>query len=350
MPVLTTTIGAYPKPDFLDLPDWFSVSGGPDTATPTREWAGAMERLGEEAESLLVRAAAQVVGDQVSAGIDVPTDGEVRRENYIHYHCRHLNGFDFETLTEKSLRNGAYTAALPTVRGPVSARDVFLVHDWKAAQAATDRPVKVTLPGPLTVADTVVDDYYGDPVRFGADIAVALNQEVLALAEAGCRYIQIDEPLFARKPDAALAWGVDNLERAFHGAPDSVVRTMHMCCGYPDRLDNPDYPKADPGAYARIARAVDESSVMAVSIEDAHRHNPLELLEAFSSTTVILGVIGVVTSRIETVDTVAARLRAALDFIDADRLMAAPDCGLGLLTREMAKAKLAVMCEAARAV
>jgi 5-methyltetrahydropteroyltriglutamate--homocysteine methyltransferase len=350
MPVLTTTIGAYPKPSYLALPDWFSVEGGPDTSAPTGAWAGAMAAMGDEAEKLLARAAHEVVGDQVSAGVDIPTDGEVRRENYIHYHCRHLHGFDFEKLTEKLLRNGAYSAQLPTVRGAISVRDTFAVHDWRVAQAATDKTVKITLPGPLTVSDTVADAFYNDPKRFGEDMADALNVEVRALADAGCRYIQIDEPLFARKPQAAMDYGIANLERAFAGVGPQVVRTMHMCCGYPDRLDNPDYPKADPGAYLDLAAAVDGSCVDAVSIEDAHRHNPLTLLDGFSNTTVIFGVIGVVRSRIETVEEVAGRLRAALDHIDADRLIAAPDCGLGLLTREMAQAKLTIMCEAARQV
>lgn len=349
MPLLTTTIGAYPKPSCVRVPDWFTVADGLDTATPTREWARAVADLGTEAEAIFARGTAEAVADQVAAGVDIPTDGEVRRENYIHYHCRHLDGVDFERLTERELRGGAYRAYLPTITGPVRARAPFLARDWQVAQSFTERPVKITMPGPMTITDTVADEYYGEPRRLGADLARALNAEVLALARAGCRHVQIDEPLFARKPDAALAYGFDNLERAFHRCPDEVTRTVHMCCGYPDRLDNPDYPKAPPESYRKLADAVERSTIMAVSIEDAHRHNDLSLLEHFRQTTVILGVVAIARSRIETVEAIRERLERALDHIDASRLMVAPDCGLGLLGRERALAKLRHLCAAARA-
>lgn len=339
MPLTTTTIGAYPKPAYIAVPDWFNIPAGPDTAAPTVGWAKAVEAMGDETEAIFARGVKEVIDDQVAAGIDIPTDGEVRRENYIHYHCRHLAGIDFETLTEKTVR-GVYTAKLPTVTGPVTARDPFLPHDWRVAQGCTDRPVKITLPGPMTITDTVADAHYGDPVRLGQALAAALNAEVLALAAAGCRHIQIDEPVFARQPDNALAYGFENLERAFHGAPAGVVRTVHMCCGYPDRLDHPDYPKAPQDSYGRIAAAIEDSSVMAVSIEDAHRHNDLALLEAFKTTSVILGVVAIAKSRVEPVEEIRARLDAALAHIDAHRLIAAPDCGLGLLGRGLALEKL----------
>ena len=143
---------------------------------------------------------------------------------------------------------------------------------------------------------------------------------------------------------------MENIERAFHGCPDSVVRTLHICCGYPDRIDNPDYPKADRDSYMKIAGAVEQSSINAVSIEDAHRHNDLALLECFPSTTVILGAVAIAKSRIESVDEIRERLVAALEHIDSERLIAAPDCGLGLLTREQAVAKLTNLSLAARSV
>jgi len=351
MAIKTTTIGAYPKPDFLNVSDWFDGDEqGPDSADPTARYAEEVAKLGGEAEALFVRAAEQVIGDQVEAGVDIPTDGEVRRENYIHYHCRHLDGIDFENLTDKVLRNGAYQARLPTITGPVSARDNFLPHDWTTAQAMTDKPLKVTLPGPMTIGDTVADDHYGDPKKRGADLAVALNAEILALAEAGCTYIQVDEPLFARKVDAALDFGFDNLERCFEGVPDSVIRTVHMCCGYPDHLDNPEYPKAPKNCYFDLAKAIDASSIQAVSVEDAHRNNDLSLLELFQNTTVIFGVVAIAKSRLESVDDIRGRLENALQHIDSDRLIAAPDCGLGLLGRDLARAKLQHLCEAAHSV
>ena len=350
MKLLTTTIGAYPKPSYVTLPDWFSDDAGPDTEHPTEEWAAALASMGDDAEEILARGTREIIDDQVSCGIDIPADGEVRRENYIHYHCRHLNGIDFEQLTKTSLRQGAYSARLPTITGPVSARDHFLPHDWKVAQSFTDRPVKITMPGPMTIADTTANSYYDDPAKLGADLADALNDEVLALVQAGCKHIQIDEPIFARKVPEALDYGLENLERAFRGCPEDVVRTMHMCCGYPDALDNPDYPKAPKESYFELADAVDRSSVMAVSLEDTHRRNDLELLERFPSTTIILGVITIAKSHIESIDEVRTHLADALTHIDGARLIAAPDCGLGLLGRERTLEKLRNLCEAAHSM
>lgn len=347
MPVKTTTIGAFPKPDYLALPDWFE---NPDTDSPTAQWAEAFAAMGDDAREIIDRAIADAVRAQVDTGIDIPTDGEMPRENYIHYHCRHLDGFDFVNLTEKSLRGGNYSADLPTIRSSIRAREPFLVDDFTAARKATDRPVKMTLPGPLTMGDTVADAHYLDPITRGIAIADALNVEIKALAAAGCRYIQIDEPVFARQPQRALEYGINHVERAFDGCPASVTRVMHMCCGYPDRLDNPDYPKADASAYFELADAVNASSINQVSIEDAHRHNDLSLLKRFTDTSVILGVVAVAKSRLETVDEIADRLRAALQQIEAEQLIAAPDCGLGLLGWPLALAKLNTLTRAAASV
>ena len=347
MALLTTTIGAYPKPDDTPISDWFQAPRGPDDPDPTAAFERQLAAAGDRAEALFLKATEAVVSDQVEAGIDVPTDGEIRRENYVHYHCRHLDGIDFERLTRKALRDGAYSAELPTIIGPVRARDRFLARDYRAAQAFTDRPMKITVPGPMTITDTVHDAHYQDRRRLGTDLAEAINVEVRALAEAGCRWIQIDEPLFARKPEAALAYGIENLERCFHGLPEAVNRVVHMCCGYPDRLDRDDYPKADPRAYFELAPAIDRAAVDAVSLEDAHRHNDLALLELLPRTRVILGVVAIAKSRVEPVEEIRDRLGAALAHIDADRLIAAPDCGLGMLGRDLTIRKLRNLCTAA---
>ncbi len=349
MSLLSTCIGAYPKPTYVKVPDWFGGQG-PDTGDPTAAWQEAVDALGGEAEEVFARGTREAVEDQVRCGIDIPTDGEIRRENYIHYHCRHLAGIDFGKLTEKSLRDGSYSARVPTITGPVSARERFLTRDWELAQSFTSAPVKITLPGPMTIADTLADQHYGDPARLGADLAAALNAEVLALAAAGCVHIQIDEPVFARFAQAALDYGIENLERAFQDCPPEVTRTVHICCGYPDRLDNPNYPKAPREAYLLLADAIDDSSIAAVSIEDAHRPNDLALLERFTATQVILGVVAVARSRVEPIDEIRNRLEAALDHIDSHRLIAAPDCGLGLLGRERAMAKLKNLAAAAHSI
>ncbi|NKC14529.1 MAG: 5-methyltetrahydropteroyltriglutamate--homocysteine methyltransferase [Gammaproteobacteria bacterium] len=343
MKLLSTTIGAYPKPSYLTLPDWFDDL---DTTTPTKGWLEALEAMGNAAADIVYRATHEAVHDQVNAGIDIPTDGEIARENYVHYHCRHLHGIDFGELTERSVRTGNYTSFLPTVRGPISARGLFLADDWKRAQAATSRPVKMTMPGPLTVADTVADAHYGDMDAFGRDLAAALNKEVHALADAGCQHIQIDEPLFARYPERALDYGLENLERAFHKCPKNVTRTVHICCGYPNRIDAEHYPKAPLDSYWKIAKSIDESTIMAVSLEDAHRYNDLALLEQFEKTTIILGVVAIAKSRVEPVEEIRWRLQEALEHIDSHRLIAAPDCGLGILGRDLARTKLRHLCQA----
>lgn len=346
--MLTTTIGAYPKPGYVPIRDWFGKDGGTDTAEPTAGYAETLAAHAGTIEAVLDRATGEAVAEQVALGIDIPTDGEIRRENFIHYHCRHLVGIDFEVLTEKE--RGHHQALLPTITGPIQAGPAFLVRDWQIAQAATRRPVKLTVPGPLTIGDSVADDHYRDPRLRGAALADALNVEIRRLADAGCPVIQVDEPVLARKVEDALAFGIEHLERCFYKVPRSTERVVHICCGYPDRLDAEDYPKAPQSAYLELAPVLDEADVDAVSIEDAHRPNDLVLLERFARTRVLLGVIAIARSRVEEVEAVRARLEAALDHIDRHRLIAAPDCGLGFLGRDLTRRKLRVLSEAAHSL
>ena len=345
MTLLTTTIGSYPKPEYVQVPDWFHQPTG-----VAKLYDQAVRDRADELEPLFVRGTHEVVREQVALGIDVPTDGEIRRENYINYHCRHLDGFDFANLTHRVMRDGGWADDVPTIVGPIRPRERFLPHDYAVAQSVTDRPVKITIPGPLTIASSTADAYYGDDARLGADLADAINDEARALADAGCTWIQIDEPIFAREPDKALAFGFENLERCFHGLPDRVIRTVHICCGYPDVLDNEDYLKADRQAYFTLADAIEDSSIQVVSLEDAHRHNDLKLLEKFEKTRVILGVLAIARSRVEPMEEIRARLVEALDHIDAERLIAGPDCGLGFLPRPILRQKLANMVAAAQSL
>lgn len=346
--IQTSTIGAYPKPDYVPIRDWFAMAGGTDTPEPTAGYAETVARYGPRLEEILDRATREVVGEQVELGIDVPTDGEIRRENFIHYHCRNLHGIDFSDLSEQETRGRE--ALLPTISGPIGAGPPFLARDWRVAQSATRRPVKLTLPGPMTIGENVADRFYRDPRLRGAALADALNVEIRRLADAGCPVIQVDEPALARRVEDAQAFGIEHLERCFHKVPRSTERVVHVCCGYPDRLDAEDYPKAPPSAYLELAPTLDEAALDAVSIEDAHRPSDLVLLERFTRTKVLLGVIAIASSRVEVVEEVRLRLQAALDHIDADRLIAAPDCGLGLLGRDLAQDKLRVLSEAVRSL
>ena len=272
----------------------------------------------------------------------------MRRENYIHYHCRHLGGFDFNRLEHRILRDGAYETDLPAIRGPiVHSTKNYSAHDYVASQGVSSRPVKFTLPGPLTIMDTTADCFYNDRPKLNAALATTINKEVLALVEAGCRHIQIDEPLFARSVKDALDFGMEGLERCFYGVPKSVTRIVHMCCGYPDHLDDTDYKKADPSSYYELSKAIDQAAFDQISIEDKHCCNNLNLLEQFENKTVIFGSLAIASSTLETVEEVVERLSAALNHIDRDRLIVAPDCGLGLLSAQLAEDKLRAMCRAA---
>ena len=347
--MLTTVIGAYPKPSFLQLPDWFNAEGGTDTLKPTVDYDDAIKKMGKETESIFLKAAKEVIGDQIECGIDIVTDGEVRRENYIHYHCRHITGVDFNTLTEKIARTGNYKCWLPTIVAKVEAQDSFLVHDWKVSQKLSSKPVKITIPGPMTIADTIANTYYKSDDKMGFDLAEVINVEIKRLQKAGCKYIQVDEPLFARKPQQAIDFGIDNLAKCFEGLENTEIEKItHICCGYPDKLDVINYPKAPLDSYKKIAKALDASLIDSVSIEDAHRYNDLELLRNFTKTKVIFGLIKIASSQIETKEEIENRVLEALNYIDKQQLIAAPDCGLGLLPRQLAIEKLKIMVNVAK--
>ncbi len=346
--ILTTTIGSYPKPDYLKIPDWFQGEKGTDAEYPTKGWEEAIKSLGSDFEAIINKATQEIISDQIECGIDIITDGEVRRENYIHYHCRFLKGIDFDNLTKQTARTGNYDCYLPTIVNKVEFDKPFLSSEFKINQKFSSKPVKVTIPGPLTITDTIADDYYKDNKKLGIDLSIAINNEVKILADSGCNYIQIDEPLFARKTEEALNFGIENLERCFHGIPNEIEKIVHICCGYPDKVDAINYPKAPVNSYNNLASYLEDSSVNTISIEDAHRHNDLKLLEDFKTKKIIFGLIKIASSEVEEVEEIRTRIKDCLNHIDAERLIAAPDCGLGYLSRDMAKMKLKNLSAAAK--
>ena len=339
--LVTTTIGSFPKPDYVNVRDWFQ-----QRYIPTYD---ALYFLNRDLETKFTLATKEAVTAQIDAGIDIPTDGEMRREHYIFYHLRHLTGIDFDKLQNRPIRTGVWEQDVPTVVDKVRPKDRFLLYDFRVAQSYSAKPIKLTVPGPMTIADTLVDEYYENERTLNKELAEAINVEIRALADAGCKWIQVDEPVFARKPEQALGYGIEDVERCFFGVPDSVNRIVHLCCGYPQRVDEPDddIRKADPQAYLTLASALEASNIDAVSLEDAHRPNDLRLLERFPKTTVILGLVAIAKSSVEPVDEIRERLRTALEYIDAARLVAAPDCGLGMLERTTAERKLKNLAVAA---
>ena len=347
--MLTTVIGAYPKPSYLKITDWFNASGGTDTEYPTKFYEDEIKKMGDRFDDLLNKATSEIISDQEECGIDILTDGEVRRENYIHYHCRHLEGIDFTNLTEKVARTGNYKCWLPTIKSKVKAKEPFLVEEWKQNQSLTTKDLKITIPGPMTITDTIANTFYKSDEKMGEDLADAINVEIKRLVDAGCKYIQVDEPLFARKPQNAINFGIQNLERCFKDVEDkNIEKITHICCGYPDKLDAIDYPKAPLDSYSKISKALDGSIIDTVSIEDAHRYNNLEFLKDFNKTKVIFGLIKIASSQIETKEEIVSRINDAIKFIDKEQLVVAPDCGLGHLPRDLAKTKLKIMVEAAK--
>ena len=349
--MITTVIGSYPKPNYLKITDWFNATGGTDTKNPTKYYEEEINKMGSEIEDIFIRATMDVIKDQVDCGIDIITDGEVRRENYIHYHCRHLNGIDFSNLTEKIARTGNYKCWLPTITNKVTAAKSFLVEEWETNQKLSKKPVKVTIPGPMTITDTIANTYYKSDEEMGYDLARAINVEIKRLEKAGCKYIQVDEPLFARNPENALNFGIKNLEKCFADVDSTKLeRITHICCGYPDKLDAVNYPKAPLNSYKKIAKTLDASLIDTVSIEDAHRYNDLEILSDFNKTKVIFGLIKIASSQKETEEEIENRVLNALNYIDKQQLIAAPDCGLGHLTRQLAIEKLKIMVDVAKKI
>jgi 5-methyltetrahydropteroyltriglutamate--homocysteine methyltransferase len=244
-----TVIGSYPKPDFLKLTDWFSTGSAEVCQVDAAREKYEKEVAQQDAEALeadLCRACEDVLEEQAELGVDIPTDGEVRRDNYVYAFCRTIDGISFaaEDLSMQAVRGHQFCACPTVVRKiSVGAGAPIIVEEWKKAQAVSSRPVKITIPGPMTICDTVAVDHaiesgiYASRREICDDLVPVLRKEVLALEAAGCKHIQIDEPVFARRVDEALDYGIANLGLIAGGLDPSVVRTLHMCCGYPNYLD-----------------------------------------------------------------------------------------------------------------
>lgn len=359
MPLKTTVIGSFPKPKYDVLPDWFQISAEDHSPCSFEQITREYNKLwtqkngcAHQLEQLLRQATKEVLSLQHDCGIDLITDGEVRRENYVYYFCRHLKGFDFENLSEKSARLGAWKALVPTIVADVEPLDTepWVYKEWLLSQKFSEKPVKITLPGPLTIINSVANRHYSDKVKLAKTLAHALNREVRALADAGCKHIQIDEPVLVRMPEKALAYGIDNLADCFEGVPEGVEKWVHLCCGYPLYLDQEGYPKADNEAYFKLADKLDNAGFDVISLEDAHRRNDLSLFQHFKKTKIALGVVKIACSHVESVDQIKTRLQEILSVLPAEQLIVAPDCGLAFLPTDLAVKKLRNMVQAAQSL
>ena len=317
----TTIIGSLPKPVWL-AGDWYSIGG---------DWrlSGAALR---EAQDDATRLA---VVEQEQAGIDIVCDGEQRRPSHHSYFLAQLDGIDFATLKPKARRGGRSVQDVPRVIGPISLRSHRTLDDYRFLCTLTNKPIKMTLPGPCTLVDGTFDEYYGDERTLASAFADALRDEIRALAAAGCDIVQLDEPAVTRLPEKLQAWGVEAIDRAFAGV--AVTSCVHVCYGYTSRQAG---GKTWQHGYDEILPALATTRVNQYSLEFAEPRLPASLLRMLPEKTIQLGVIDVGSPEIEQPDVVAARLRAALEIVPAERLMAAPDCGCTALSREVARAKL----------
>ncbi|MGB0552721.1 MAG: methionine synthase [Alphaproteobacteria bacterium] len=335
---VTTVVGSMPKPAWLmeQLP---LNAEGKQVHGKGADWLFSGDLL----ESARDDATRLTVHDQVRAGIDVVSDGELRRSSYITYITSRLDGFDYETLAKKWTRNKRRLAEVGRCIGPVRRSGSILKKDAAFMLAETDLPVKITMPGPMTVVDSTADEHYGDEATMAMEVAAALNEEARELDALGVAVIQFDEPVFSRYPDKVKEWGITALDRCLEGV-NSAKTAAHICYSYP----MPGVPRPIMDTYPVILEALEGSKIDQLALEfEASKLDP-ELLRLCPSKTVMFGCIDNGIDEIETPEQVAGKLLAAAKYLPADQIQAAPDCGLVPLSLDIARAKLRAMAEGAQ--
>ena len=320
----TSIVGSLPKPSWLS-----------ETETLWSPWKLEGTELIEGKQDAM-RAA---VLEQTRRGIDIISDGEQTRQHFVTTFIEHLSGVDFENKQTVRIRD-RYEASVPSVVGAVQRKAPVFVEDAKFLRTLTDRQIKWTLPGPMTMVDTLHDGYYGSREKLAWEFATILNQEAKQLEAAGVDVIQFDEPAFNVFFDEVADWGVAALERACEGLKAETV--AHICFGYGIKANN-DW-KATLGTqwrhYEKSFPLLQRSSIDTISLESHHSNVPLEVVELVRGKRVMLGAIDVASQQIETADEVADTLRKALEYVDADKLIASTNCGMAPFPRDVALAKL----------
>ena len=277
---------------------------------------------------------------QEDAGIDIVTDGEQARQHFVHGFLERVEGIDFEHKVEMGIRDNRYKAMVPVVSS--SLRLKGRVHDMeaRAARAHTRCKLKFTLPGPMTIADTVADRFYGDRVKMAFAFADLLNQEARALERDGVDVIQFDEPAFNVFLDQVGGWGIDALHRAIDGLQCKTA--VHICYGYGIKA-NVDWKESLGGEwrqYEAIFPALAQSRIDQVSLECRNSKVPLSLLSLLKGKDILVGVIDVATDIVETPEDVAATIEAAMKYVPKERIIACTNCGMAPMRRDIAEAKL----------
>jgi len=284
---------------------------------------------------------------QEDAGLDVVGDGEQSRQHFVHGFLEAVDGIDFEHKVEMGIRADRYKAMVPQVVGPLKLKGRVHATEAKLARAHTKKKLKFTLPGPMTIVDTVADRFYGDRVKMAMAFAELLNQEARALEADGVDVIQFDEPAFNVYMKEAADWGVRALEKAAAGL--ACTTAVHICYGYGIQA-NIDWKKSlgeQWRQYEQVFPALARSSIKQVSLECIHSHVPPELMRLLEGKDVLVGVIDVASNEIETPEEVADTIGRALQFVPKHRLYACTNCGLAPMPREVAVKKLEALARGA---
>jgi len=334
--LLTTVVGSYPQPDWLV--DRAMLGSRLPPRTRAKEiWRVPPEQLEQAQDDATVVA----IRDLERAGIDIITDGEIRRESYSNRFATALQGMDLDRPGTALDRTG-HPNPVPRVVGPVRRTRPVEVRDVEFLRANTDRPIKATLPGPFTMSQQAQDDYYKDEAELAMALAVAVNEEIRALFAAGADVVQIDEPYLQARSEKARRFAIPAINRALDRIQGTTA--LHTCFGYAHIVHD------RPNGYPFLAE-LSETTAAQISIESAQQNVDLSVLSELKDKQLIVGVIDLSDdSPIEDVETVAARIRNALRFVDAERLILAPDCGMKYLTREKAFGKLSALAQAAARV
>lgn len=320
----TSTAGSLPKPSWLAHPEklW-------------SPWKLQQQELADGKRDALCVS----LHEQQQAGIDIVSDGEQTRQHFVTTFIEHLNGVDFENRKTVKIRN-RYDASVPMVVGPVSRQKPVFVEDAKFLRQQTTQPIKWALPGPMTMIDTLYDDYYKSRETLAWEFAIILNQEAKELEAAGVDIIQFDEPAFNVFFDDVNAWGIACLERAIEGLKCETA--VHICYGYGIEA-NTEWKKTLGTQWRQYEEAfpkLNKSAIDIISLECHNSHVPIELLELIRGKKVMVGAIDVASNAIETPEEVANTLREALKYVDSDKLYPCTNCGMAPLSREVAQGKL----------
>jgi 5-methyltetrahydropteroyltriglutamate--homocysteine methyltransferase len=331
----TTLVGSYAQPDWLI--DRKKLAGRFPPRVRARElWRVPPEHLEEAQDDATLLA----IHDQERAGLDIITDGEIRRESYSNRFATALEGVDIDNPGEALDRSG-HPNPVPRVVGKIRRRHPVEVRDVQFLRANTARLIKATVPGPYTMAQQAQNDFYKDEAEMAFDYAAAVNEEIKDLFAAGADVVQIDEPYMQARPDKARRFGIAALNRAVKGVPGKTA--IHLCFGYAAIIHE------RPPQYAFLQELA-ESNVGQISIETAQSSLDCSVLAKLTGKSIILGVLDLSTPEIESPDLVAERIRRALQFIAAERILVAPDCGLKYLSRPVAFGKMQAMVAGARIV